>query len=234
MQKLFLYQPTCGYCYNSDTIFLYQFIKNFNIKGNLLDIGCGVGILSLLLSRDFKVDTTIIDKQQKMIDYASLNFKINNLKVDIYKEDFSEFKTQKRFDFIVSNPPFYDPRVIQTKDTILNIARYAHHLPLNLFIKKVKEILAPRGWFIFCYDAKQIEEIFYLMKEYKIKVEKVRFLHSKENRDAKLVLIACRNNSKSLTTIEPPLIVFDKNSNYNIEPKNAFLEANTHSIKGDF
>ncbi|MFA9374886.1 MAG: methyltransferase, partial [Poseidonibacter sp.] len=43
-----LYQPKDGYCYNSDTHFLYNFIvqslKKFkNIKGELLDIGSGSG-----------------------------------------------------------------------------------------------------------------------------------------------------------------------------------------------
>jgi len=32
----------------------------------------------------------------------------------------------------------------------------------------------------------------------------------------------------------PPLIVFDKDSNYNSEAKEAFLKASTNSIKGDY
>ncbi|MDX9961718.1 MAG: methyltransferase [Aliarcobacter sp.] len=48
-----------GYCYNSDTHFLYNFIcenlKKFkNTKGELLDIGSGSGILGLLLKKDYE------------------------------------------------------------------------------------------------------------------------------------------------------------------------------------
>ena len=231
---MYLYQPTKGYAYNSDSIFLYDFISRFQPKGSLLDVGCGVGIVSLLLSRDFKLSTTIIDKQKSMLLYAEHNYQINNLEVDAYLGDFIEFSEDKKFDFVVSNPPFYDSAVIQSENKHLNIARYAHHLPLLEFISKVKKVLNPRGRFIFCYDAKQIDRLLYALKENKINPEVLRFVHSKIDRESKLVMISARMNSKSLTKIMPPLIVFDENSNYLEEPKEAFLKAKTQSIKGDY
>jgi len=232
---VFLYQPTSGYCYNSDSIFLYNFISQFTPKGKLLDVGCGVGIISLLLTRDFKVETSIIDKQAKMLSYAEHNFALNGLDVTVYLGDFvTELKTKERFDFIVSNPPFYDPRVTQSEDTHLNIARYAHHLPIEAFIRRVKTFLRPKGWFIFCYDAKQIDLLMYYLKENGINPEKVQFVHSKIDRESKLVMIAARNNSRSMTQILPPFVVFDEKSNYLPLAMKAFEKANTHSIKGDF
>jgi tRNA1(Val) A37 N6-methylase TrmN6 len=231
---LYLYQPTEGYAYNSDSIFLYDFISSFNPKGQLLDVGCGVGIISLLLTRDFNLETTIIDKQEIMLKYAKHNYYINNLETESILGDFVEFRSDKKYDFIVSNPPFYDSNVKQSKNNHLNIARYAHHLPIASFIKKVKELLAPRGRFIFCYDAKQIDILLHVLKEYKINPEVIRFVHSKIDRDSKLVMISARMNSKSMTKIMPPLIVFDKESKYNEEAKKAFYKAGTNSIKGDY
>ena len=231
---MFLYQPTSGYCYNSDSIFLYDFISAFSPKGTLLDIGCGVGIISLLLTRDFTIETTLIEKQEKMLAYAKHNFVLNGLKAEGHQGDFTTWITEKRFDYIVSNPPFYDPRVTQSEDTHLNIARYAHHLPLNLFVKRVKTLLKPKGWFIFCYDAKQIDLLMYTLKEYGITPEKIRFVHSKIERESKLVMIAARNNSKSMTRVLPPLVVFDEKSHYLPEAALAFKRADTHSIKGEF
>jgi tRNA1(Val) A37 N6-methylase TrmN6 len=46
-------------------------------------------------------------------------------------------------------------------------------------------------------------------------------------------MIMARANSKSMMKIVPPLIVFDKDSNYSDEAKEAFIKASTHSIKGD-
>jgi tRNA1(Val) A37 N6-methylase TrmN6 len=231
---VFLYQPTSGYCYNSDSIFLYDFISSFKPKGQLLDVGCGVGIISLLLSRDFPIETTIIDKQKKMLDYAVHNFALNTLKAEAYLDDFITFQTDKRYDYIISNPPFYDPSVAQSENTHLNIARYSHHLPVESFVKRVKTFLKPRGWFIFCYDAKQIDLLLHYLKIIKINPEKIQFVHSKLDRDSKLVMIAARNNSKSMTQILPPFVVFDDDSVYREKAMQAFERANTHSIKGDF
>ena len=231
---MFLYQPTSGYCYNSDSIFLYDFIATFKPKGALLDVGCGVGIISLLLSRDFMIKTSIIDKQEKMMDYARHNYALNDLNVQSHLGDFTEFKTEEKFDYIISNPPFYDSRVTQSENTHLNIARYAHHLPIEDFIAKVKKLLKPRGYFIFCYDAKQVDLLVYHLTSCGINVEKIQFVHSKIDRDSKLVMIAARMGSKSMTQILPPFVVFDDDSVYRKKAKDAFIRANTHSIKGDF
>ncbi len=168
---MFLYQPTSGYCYNSDSIFLYDFIRAFKPKGSLLDVGCGVGILSLLLSRDFTIETSIIDKQENMLKYAKHNFALNNLEVKSHLGDFTQLQSVEKFDYIISNPPFYDSRVTQSENTHLNIARYAHHLPLEDFIAKVKKLLKPRGYFIFCYDAKQVDLLLYHLTSCGINVE---------------------------------------------------------------
>jgi len=231
---VFLYQPTSGYCYNSDSIFLYDFISTFKPKGTLLDVGCGVGIISLLLTRDFPIQTSIIDKQKKMLDYAEHNYALNGFDVQGYLADFTELQIQNRFDYIISNPPFYDERVQQSEDTHLNIARYAHHLPVEHFIRRVKTFLKPKGWFIFCYDAKQIDLLLYHLKLNGINPEKVQFVHSKIDRESKLVMIAARNNSKSMTQVLPPFVVFDEKSVYMPKAQKAFDKANTHSIKGDF
>ena len=231
---MFLYQPTSGYCYNSDSIFLYNFISTFKPKGTLLDVGCGVGVISLLLSRDFPIETSIIDKQKKMLDYAEYNYQLNGFDVQSYLGDFTELQTQDRFDYIISNPPFYDERVQQSEDTHLNIARYAHHLPIESFIRRVKTFLKPKGWFIFCYDAKQIDLLLHHLKLNGINPEKVQFVHSKIDRESKLVMIAARNNSKSMTQVLPPFVVFDETSVYMPKAQEAFDKANTNSIKGDF
>ncbi len=231
---MFLYQPTSGYCYNSDSIFLYDFISTFKPKGTLLDVGCGVGVISLLLTRDFGTETSIIDKQEKMLAYARHNFALNGLEVKSHLGDFTELKTEERFDYIVSNPPFYDPRVTQSEDSHLNIARYAHHLPIDAFVRRVKTFLKPKGWFIFCYDAKQIDLLLHHLKIHGINPEKIQFVHSKLDRESKLVFIAARNNSKSMTQILPPLVVFNETNEYTPKAMQAFMKANTHSIKGDF
>ena len=228
-----LHQPTSGYCYNSDSIFLYDFVSKHKPKGQLLDVGCGVGVISLLLSRDFDIQTSIIDKQESMLKYAQHNYKLNNINVQSYLGDFLEFKTEKKFDYIISNPPFYDEAVVQSEDMHLNIARYAQHLPIEDFIAKTKKLLKPRGYFIFCYDAKQVDILLQQLRVYGINPEKIQFVHSKLDRESKLVMISARVGSKSMIQVLPPYVVYDDNNEYMPKVQEVFIRANTKSIKGD-
>jgi len=230
---MFLYQPHNGYRYNSDSIFLYDFIRRFPIKGKVLDIGCGVGIISLLIGRDFPVEITAIDKQSRAVEYAKHNYILNGIDARVIEVDFAEWEVREEFDYIVSNPPFYAPSVRQSEDNSLNISRYSHHLPLEVLISKAKKLLRPRGYFIFCYDAKQSDRVFSELLKNSLQPEFVRFLHPKIDRESKIVMICARKNSKSQMKILPPLIVFGEDGEYLDEAKRAFEIASTHSIKGD-
>jgi tRNA1(Val) A37 N6-methylase TrmN6 len=230
-----LYQANSGYCYNSDSIFLYEFIRKFSPKGELLDVGCGVGVISLLLAKEFDIDVTLCEKQEIMANYAKLNFSINSISNTLIEGDFLKVDIDKKFDFIISNPPFYNSNsVTQSENSVINSARYAHHLPMEDFIKRVKQLLKPRGRFILCYDAKQSDRLLQILRENKLTPENICFVHPKIDRAANIIMVSARAGSKSMTKIEPPLIVFDDNGEYTNRAKVAFLNANTHSIKGDF
>ena len=230
---MFLYQPHDGYRYNSDSIFLYDFIGRFALRGAALDVGCGVGIVGLLAARDLPLAMTIIDKQPCMIDYAVHNYALNGLTVKAHAEDFALFNAGEQYDVIFSNPPFYDPAVTQSTDARLNTARYAHHLPLEVFISGAKRLLRPRGHVLFCYDAKQIDRVLAELRAVRLNPETIRFVHSKSDREAHIALIAARANSRSMVRVLPPLIVFDSQSRYLPEAQAAFDRAATHSIKGE-
>lgn len=228
--RVLFYQPQSGYRFNSDSIFLYDFASSFNPRGELLDVGSGVGVVGLLLARDFHLSLTLVEKQEVMAAYARKNAKINGVEADIWLGDFLSFDSRKRFDFIVSNPPFYHENVIKSEDSHLSICRYNGNLPPKPFFKKVRNLLKPRGRFIFCYDASQISEILPLLQESSLTVEHLRFVHPKISRPAKLVLVHARKDSKAKSVVLPPLVPFD-GEEYAEEAKEIFKKARTHTIK---
>ncbi len=227
---MLLYQPIDGYCYNSDTIFLYDFILNFKPKGELLDIGSGVGILGLLVSRDCQVNLNQCEIQEKMQFLSTKNALVNSIKAKIFRENFLKIEFDKKFDYIISNPPFWDSNVLQSKNIELNIARYNHHLPIKEFFNKVNRVLKHRGYFIFCYDAKQLQILLTILSEVKLIVETIKFIYPKNSKNATLVLIQARKNSKSFMKILPSLYVFE-GSEFSKEAQEIYKRAKTHSIK---
>ncbi len=227
---MLLYQLEKGYRFNSDTHFLYDFISRFPVKGEVLDIGSGCGILGQLIARDFKISLTQIDIQKENIFLTQKNARINKIKSKVLQMDFKKSEFRNRFDFIISNPPFYHNDHIKSQNIHLNKSRYSEHLPLDILIKNASLALKPRGYFIFCYDPKELDKIFLYLKEFKLNVEKIRFVHPSSKKEANLVMIGTRKNSKAFLKIEPPLFTHEGDS-FSKEAINIFKKTSTHSIK---
>ncbi|MBL1244228.1 MAG: methyltransferase [Sulfurimonas sp.] len=226
-----LYQPESGYSYNSDSLFLYDFISRFNPKGELLDVGAGCGIVGLLVGRDFKkANVSAVEKQELFIKYAKKNALLNEIEYQLFESNFLELEEQKKYDFIVSNPPFYPEGVKKSEDTVLLNARYAFNLPLDDFFKKVSKLLKPHSHFIFCYDASAFGDICRAVSKVKMRICDVQFVHPKENKSASLVMVHARNGSKSMMKVLEPLIVMCENE-YSQKTQEIFKKTDTQSIK---
>lgn len=233
-----LYQPNNGYCYNSDTHFLYNFIynnlKSFkNVKGELLDIGSGSGILGLLVSREYpKLNLNQCEIQEVFQFFSKKNSVLNKIQSNLYEGSYTDMDFDKSFDICVSNPPFYHSNVIKSENENLKIARYNDSLPLEEFIHKTSKVLKSGGKFFFCYDGKQLTNILTLLNKYKLNLEALQFVHPKVNKDASLVLVYARKNSKSLAKTQSPIFVFDEGE-FSHEVQSIYEKSSTYSIKVD-
>ncbi|MDR1976601.1 MAG: methyltransferase [Campylobacteraceae bacterium] len=224
------YQYKDGYRYTSDVMFLYDFARVFRPKGSMLDVGCGCGILGLLLKRDFpSIDLTLIDIQEEHLFLADKNRNANGLEAELIAGDFANYEFNQKFDYIVSNPPFYHEFTKKSEDKRLLMSRYADFLPLKSLFVAVGKNLKPKGSFIFCYDARQLEDIFIACKEAKLRVCDICFVHPKEGREALLVLIHVKKGSNSYAKIHTPIFVFDQ-ENYTKKAKEIFVTADSRSI----
>lgn len=230
-ESMLLYQPMTGYRYNSDSIFLYDFISSFEPRGRMLDVGAGSGVVGLLVQRDNpRVTLEAVEKQSAFVTYASKNAQVNKIPYTIHEMDFLDFEDEKGYDYVISNPPFYHDGAQRSGDGMIHQARYNVHLPLENFVKKVAQLLRPQGHFIFCYDAQQFSLLCAALAVVKLRVVDVQFVHSKIDRNAFLVLIHARKNSKSLMKTWPPLISFE-GTNFSSKAQKIYQKARTHSIK---
>ncbi|MDR2790619.1 MAG: methyltransferase [Campylobacteraceae bacterium] len=224
------YQYKDGYRYTSDVMFLYDFARILRLSGDVLDIGCGCGILGLLLKRDFpSIGLTMIDIQEEHIFLADKNINSNALGAELILGDFAEYEFNKKFDFIVSNPPFYHERTKKSEDKRLLMSRYADFLPLKALFCAVFKNLKEKGSFVFCYDARQIEDIFAASVNAKMKICDICLVHPKDDKEALLVLVHAKKNSKSCAKIHPPIFVFE-NGIYTKKAKDIFQKADSRSV----
>ena len=101
-------------------LMLRVFLKNNKRdKFEFLDIGCGYGVVSVVVKTFFKdAKLTLSDVNERALDLSKENLIKNNiLEFEIIKSDiFDNFDNEKTFDIILSNPP------IRTgKETIFKI-----------------------------------------------------------------------------------------------------------------
>tara|TARA_B110001450_G_scaffold252079_1_gene273179 strand:+ start:56 stop:778 length:723 start_codon:yes stop_codon:yes gene_type:complete len=109
-------------------------IKNFNLKRknnplkniDILDIGCGGGLLSEPMHR-LGAKVVGIDASIKNIDIAKFHAKKNNLKIDYICASPETLKTKKKF------------------DVILNMEIVEHVDDINFFIEKSSDLLKKNG-----------------------------------------------------------------------------------------
>lgn len=87
------------------TNFMLNVLINENITGKLLDLGCGYGTIGITLSKFFDIETTMLDINERALNLAQRNIKLNNVKnIKTIESDGFE-KVEEDFDVIVTNPP---------------------------------------------------------------------------------------------------------------------------------
>ena len=137
---MLLYQPESGYCYNSDTLFLYDFIESLSPKGDVLDIGTGCGVLGLLVAKGkTNISLSAVEKQKSFCKLAKINARVNNIDLDLIESDFLDLDEEKKYDYVISNPPFYPSGVQKSSNEMLFNARYNVNLPIDQFFKKLQK-----------------------------------------------------------------------------------------------
>lgn len=88
-------------------ILVEQVLKFAKDKMNILDIGTGSGIISISIAKNINANITAIDVSEKALVVAEQNAKINNVKINFKNSNlFENLKSSKKFDIIVSNPPY--------------------------------------------------------------------------------------------------------------------------------
>ena len=87
------------------TRFLLETLPIEEMNGNILDVGCGYGVISIILNKKLGVEVDGVDVNKRAVHLANMNSKLNNAKnVNFQVSDCYE-KVDKTYDYIITNPP---------------------------------------------------------------------------------------------------------------------------------
>lgn len=205
-----LAQLSQGYRYNSDSLLLSDFILKQGVKGDVLDVGAGCGIIGILLKIHTEcLKLSLLDIQKENIHLIEKNLKVNQIQAHVFHIDFNQFQSQKKFDFIVCNPPFYTQTSYKSDNIHKYISKFEKFLPLDSFLNKAYSLLKPHGTLYFCYEALALDKVFFALKDMKMKATKLCFVHTHKNKPARLVLIQVKKGVKSSCEILAPFFVYE-------------------------
>lgn len=162
---------------------ILNIIENNQIN-NMLEIGCGTGIVSISVDLEISVDVTAVDISEKAIENTRINKEKLNSKIKIINSDlFSNIN--EKFDLIYSNPPYIKSSEIENLQ--VEVKDYEPRLALDggedgLFfyrsiIKSSPEFLNHKGFLVFEIGHDEAEDICNLMKD-KFKVEVYKDLNN--------------------------------------------------------
>lgn len=114
-----------------------------------LEIGTGTGLLSLMVAQKndtLKIDTVEIDTaaaQQAAENIAASPWAEN---IQVFNNDILNFNTEKKYDCIISNPPFFEDD-LQSADKAKNNAKHNTSLTLSQLLQVVENYLSADGLF---------------------------------------------------------------------------------------
>ena len=155
-----------------------------NPVNNMLEIGCGTGIVSISVDLESSIDVTAVDISEKAIENTRINKEKLNSKIKIINSDLF-YNINEKFDLIYSNPPYIKSSEIENLQ--VEVKDYEPRLALDggedgLFfyrsiIKSSPEFLNNKGFLVFEIGHDEAEDICNLMKD-KFEVEVYKDLNN--------------------------------------------------------
>ena len=214
-------QPRKGYRYNQDPFHLVEFIVEHSdrwhnqLAGRCLDIGCGVGILPLLLACKLpETRFTGIEIQDELARLATRNCQRNQLddRIQIINADYRNYNCRTDgidfFQTIISNPPYYPEAGGRINNCPQKrIARHEISSSLTSLTQTAAFSLNNKGLFITIFPAERLLELTTHLKSVKLEPKHLKFIHPKGSDRAVMLLMAARKNGAPGIIIEEPLFI---------------------------
>ena len=187
---------------------------------NVLDIGTGTGLLALMFAQknaESRIDDIEIDKVAA--EQASINVNSSPWKeqINVINADAKIFLFEKRFDLIISNPPFYEKEIRSATDN-KNIAHHSEELKLGELLFIIRNNLAAKGNFFLLLPYKRNEEIRRLLKDNQLHISKILFVRQSVKHDYFRITLKGRLREQENGETEfDEMSIWDENQQYTKE-----------------
>lgn len=131
----------------TDGILLGAWANLSNCK-KILDIGCGTGLIALMLAQRSEARITALEIEANAAAEAADNIRNSpwSARIEVLHSSLQEF-TQEcslKYDLVVSNPPFFS-NSLRNNDNKRSLARHTDSLPFSDLIAGAVRLLSKKG-----------------------------------------------------------------------------------------
>jgi len=201
------------------------------IAKNVLDVGTGTGLLSLMYAQknpSSNIDAIEIDKDA----YAQAKENVANSpfaeKINVFHDDIKRHAFSGKYDRIISNPPFYE-KEIKAGDERKNIAHHRSGLLLEELMEVIKGNLAPLGSFYLLLPFKRNEEIKKILLKKELFVSKIVFAKQSPGHSYFRIMMEGKlNREGSAETLIEEIAIWDDQQQYTKEFKELLKDYYLH------
>jgi tRNA1Val (adenine37-N6)-methyltransferase len=196
--------------------------KDEEANKNVLDIGAGTGLLSMVYAQKnslTNVDAIEIDEGAYIQARENIAASPFAERITIIHGDVKRFAFSKKYDCIISNPPFYE-KEIRSDDERKNIAHHHSGLLLEDLLNIIKRNLSRSGTFYLLLPFKRTEEVKKILLKQHLFVTKIVFVKQSQGHSYFRIMIAGKLNRAGLAeTLIEEISIWDDQQQYKEEFK---------------
>jgi tRNA1Val (adenine37-N6)-methyltransferase len=212
-------QSGCAMKINTDGVLLGA-LADADHPQTILDIGTGTGVIALMLAQRFanaKIDAVEID--QSAADTAGQNFQNSPFtdRLGMYPMGFAEFFDQdqdKKYDLIVSNPPFYI-NSLKSPEAKRELAKHTDKLFFEDLLSSVSNHINESGILCMILPVDTAEMVNALAAKHKLNLQKKVFIYSFSESKPHRVMVAY--GFEKTAAVEGKFVIYKSVGNYSEE-----------------
>lgn len=208
-------QKKDGYRFSLDPVLLSAFAQ-IRSEGTVCDLGCGCGVIPLILARTSRAKRIVgIEIQSELAERAKRSVTLNDLqdRIEVFHQDLRNVKevlSAESCQVVLANPPYrraQSGRLAPGDER----ARARHELQGGLedFLSCSAYLLGTGGLFYMVHLAERLTDVLAGMRQAGLEPKRLRCVHSRYGERACLVLVEGRRGGAAGMVVDAPLYVYE-------------------------
>jgi tRNA1(Val) A37 N6-methylase TrmN6 len=210
------------FSFSLDAVLLARFCT-VPLRGKIMDLCTGNAVIPLLLSTRSKAIIHAVEIQERLADMAARSVALNQLQAQIHitQGDIRQAHVlfgHGQFDLVTVNPP-YLPVIagVQNNNGHFAAARHEIHCTLEEVIASCAKLVKAGGKVAMVHRPSRLVDIMTLMRQFRLEPKRIRFVHSRLEEEANMVLVEAIKDGRPEVRLLPPVIAFKNATEYSDE-----------------